>query len=158
MTKTLKIYAGAPVRQLLRNHGLTRNPLIEDTPTAAINRVVDRYHAIVERSLPVLTTSQWGVVFDALDGVWEEIDPSMYVDKLDQAVADAIERAGLDRKWTVDAEDLVARLQFLSFAEKLAIIEMAERWAGRPISKDETLAEAIADLVGNQGIRRPVAS
>lgn len=122
--KRYSIYAGPPLDRLIQERTGDFRP-----PTAVVNTVADRYLELVERHRPALTVAEWALVFDALNGTitWDSAEG---LAATGSRIAHAIDRDGLAEKWGVDGPALLATLRGLSYAETVALVDVAERfWA-----------------------------
>lgn len=103
------------------------------TRTAVIRRTIERYREICRRELAALDLSEaeWDLLRDGLNGVWHE--PARSIGALHIGVRDSIELDGLATKRGVDGPALVAKLEGLSYAGCVAVVDAVERWwASRP--------------------------
>lgn len=96
--------------------------------SGVINAVADRYLEIIRRSTPVLSTGEWCLIFDALNGVWAQDHASLYVGALAHGVHDHIHLNDADKKWEVDGGALLQKLGTYSFCQLTAIVDAAERF------------------------------
>lgn len=91
------------------------------------------YAEIVRRERPALAEAEWNAIRDALNGTWllaEQADVGLLAGGLPVEIADACRLEGLAEKWAVDGAALVAQLDALGFAARLAVIDDAVRfWA-----------------------------
>lgn len=99
------------------------------TPTHVINVAVDRYLRALAAAMPAFGETEWLVIFDALNGsiYWDTADA---VDSLGSDIADAMIDGGLAEKWGAKPE-LGQRIAAMSYIEKAAIIDTAERFWSR---------------------------
>ena len=112
-------------------------------PASALSKATERYLTVIGRSVPGFDDSEWCLVFDALRPPW----PADYspADMLTREVADAIAADHLDEKWGVDGTRLKGRVSRLSFAEKVAVSEIAEAFWKYPAGP-ESLHEIISTI------------
>lgn len=140
MAKKISIYLGAPLERLLAE----RQSDVQQ-PTTVVNAVADRYLQVVRRSLPALTSNEWMLVFDALNGLitWDSADrlAAIYAN-----ISDVIRVDGLDRKWSVDGPALVQKLRALSYGETIALVDVAERFWARFGNQPVEIAGALQQL------------
>lgn len=114
--------------------------------SATITAMCDRYAEIVRRSLPSLSLGEWLLVFDSLNGVWTQDHPAMTAASVSHEVADNCHLNKAHVRFGLGANDwplLVSKLEGLAFAEKIAIIDAAERFWVTDIQTDDT--ESAAD-------------
>ena len=98
------------------------------TASHAVNLVVDRYQALVARSLPRLTEAEWMACTAALDGIaLTNVDGHDPVRMVPGEVEAAERLRGLSQKWGIDGPALVGRLWQASYAELLALLDVVER-------------------------------
>jgi len=135
----MKIRAGVPLQAALRATGG------DEFPTGRINSIAERYLAIVEEARPALSRNEWMAIFDANNGlgISEEIDglsghgPRLTWTMLWANVEDSLE---LGEKWQIDQAALVKKLQSLSTAAAIAIVETTQRfWALAHLSDSQAL-------------------
>jgi hypothetical protein len=94
--------------------------------SAAVQRILGRYAEIVRRSVPDLSVPEWKLVVYSLNGVIH--DPPSMISALWHGIEDSISLDKLDTKWDVDGAALVKKLKRLSFAENVAVVDIAERY------------------------------
>lgn len=124
--KRIKIYAGPPIMDFLDAHaGKDGNMDV----SRLINRAVDRYCQTVRRNTPTLFESEWNLLFDSLNGGFED-DPLRF-SGIPGGVSDSIQLDGLDEKWGVDGQVLIEKLNSLSFLELMSISDVVERYWDR---------------------------
>lgn len=128
------IHAGPPLRRLIDERA---GP--DCTPTRVVNATAARYLALLDRAAPRLSLAEWGRVIAAFDR-HERRDGAAALAGLwgDRAVARRL--AG-----EADGGALLAKLQAMSDAETLAVVEIIERYWSR-FDPDRPLAEALAGL------------
>ena len=114
-----------------------------EPPIGALSKVAERYLTVIGKSIPNFDDSEWCLIFDALRPPW----PNDYspADMLSREVAEAIAADHLDEKWRVDGTRLKGRVSRLSFAEKLAVSEVAEAFWEYPVGP-EPLREIIVTI------------
>lgn len=78
--------------------------------------------------MPSLTVAEWKLCADSLNGVWMQ-EASM-LGMTWGGIADSIRLDRLDQKWEVDGPALVRKLQALSYAETIALVDLVERFWG----------------------------
>jgi hypothetical protein len=100
--------------------------------SAVIARSLDRYFyalAAARRGLRErFSAAEQGLIIDVLNGTL--IASPCAIGFLEHEVAAGI-IDGLAERWHVDGPALVKKLKALSYAEKLALIDAAERWLNR---------------------------
>ena len=142
--KKYGIHAGPPLRRLIEERA---GP--DCTPTRAVNATAARYLALLDRAAPRLSLTEWGRVIAALDRHDLRSDaPALLALWRDRQVARALAGAP-------DGGALLARLQGLSDAATLAVVEIVERYRSRS-DPDRPLAEALARLGVEVAPRAPV--
>lgn len=99
-----------------------------------IRRDLDRIYYAIDKTLVEnrigLTIDEACLIVDASNGTL--YDP-WSIGALDGEVADSIALDHTDTKWEIDGKALVAKLQGASYAEKLALVDSAERyWTAHP--------------------------
>lgn len=132
--KKYGIHAGPPLRRLIEERV---GP--DCTPTRVVNMTAARYLALLDHVAPRLSLAEWGWVIAALN------QPALW--------SDAATLAALWRDRTVtralaDAPDggtLLAKLQAMTCAETLAVVEIVERYVAH-FDPNRPLAEALAQL------------
>jgi len=106
--------------------------MYKDKPktSEAIRVFAERYLAMVANHTPELATREWCLIFDAYNGCMTSGDPNALAAMLPISIQDSLPD-GLSEKWDADGQALVAKLAALNFAERIAVIDMADRfWAG----------------------------
>jgi hypothetical protein len=110
--------------------------------SSLISAIADRYAEICRRELPTLALNEWLMVFDALNGCWMLDPASLAANGIALEVSDAATLNGTDRKWHVaDGQALARRIDGLSFAGKVAILDAAERFWTLDLQPDREPAE-----------------
>ena len=123
MKKKSGLYIGARLGSVLDERGAGQGG---ESLSGAVNRIGDRYGEIVRRSLPDMMPAEWCLLADALNGVLHE--PASQIALLPAEVEDHIQLEGSDHKWSVDGEALVERLRAMSYVERVAIVDVCERF------------------------------
>ena len=132
--KKYGIHAGPPLRRLIEERA---GP--DCTPTRAVNATAARYLALLDRAAPRLSLTEWGRVIAALDRHDLRSDAAALLALWrDRQVARALAGAP-------DGGALLAKLQGMSDAATLAVVEIVERHRSRS-DPDRPLAEALARL------------
>lgn len=116
--------------------------------SGVINAVADRYLAIIRRSTPTLSTGEWCLIFDALNGVWDQDNAALYVGALAHGIHDHIDLNQADKKWDVDRAALMQKLGAYSFCQLTAIVDAAERFWVAPDRPGDNWRPSIAAIVG----------
>lgn len=142
MGKRISLYAGEPIEALLAERR-------SENVSGEINSAVAQYRETVRRHCPTMTRAEWCTCLDALNGTaMMAIDASWSPTYLVAEVSDACsmdkahERHGLR-----DPGALVAKLGRMSYAELLAICDVAARFWAR---HEEPTDALLADLLGNR--------
>lgn len=110
--------------------------------SGVLDRMATRYAAVCERHRPVLSRAEAMLICDALNGTW--LSDAGSVAWIAAEIEDAIRLNGLDQKWKVDGPDLLRRAATWSYAERLAVVDLVERfWAaeGRGENGEDQLPE-----------------
>jgi hypothetical protein len=132
----ISIYVGPGLRALLDTRGSA------DSVSGVINACADRYGEIVKRNIPVLPRPVWMALMDVLNGYIGQ-PASVAVQGIPATFSDGIALDGLDKKWGLPP-DASAQVAGLTFEQKMAILEISERfWAIAPdMDADQALAQA----------------
>lgn len=120
MAKKSQIYIAARAQDVL---GALRP---DESLSGRVNAALDRYGAIIERATPSLTEAEWQMVRTAC-GVWATTQEPAEI--LLGGIAAEIEDAaapGGDLEGQ-DVRELLAKLESMSAAEQMAVIESIER-------------------------------
>lgn len=94
--------------------------------SAMIRTLIGWYEEIVRRERPALEEAEWNAIRDALNGTALLLDAAgvgLMAAGLPVELADACRLNGLAAKWGIDGEALVRRLDALTFAGRLAVID-----------------------------------
>lgn len=122
----------------------------KDNGLMSMNRVMERdleryYHMLrVARSeaAKLLSKDEAALIADAMNGIMT--DPQT-IGLLPHGIRDAIDLDKLDKKWGVDGEMLVAKLENVPLLTLAAIVDAAERfWAAVARGEDRELREMLA--------------
>ncbi len=112
------IYIGPPLQAALAGH---------ENRSGRINTIADRYLAILRYDMPELAEADWNAICDVCNG-WLAT-PADDARHLWMEVEDAAE-GGLGEKWGIDARALAIVLKGMSVGQRMAVLEVAERfWA-----------------------------
>lgn len=120
--------------------------------SGVINAVADRYLEIIRRSTPVLSTGEWCLIFDGLNGVWAQDHAALYVGALAHGIHDHIALNQADKKWQVDGPMLMQKLGTYSFCQLTAIVDAAERFWVSPEKPCDGWRPTILAIVGEGAI------
>lgn len=137
MSARRTIYCGEPIERLL--DGRTDESGSRSV-SSALNTATARYLEILRRSMPRLRLAEWGLVFDAFGAGLQDRRGHMFFD-----VRDAI---GADMR-DADEEALLARIDELTYPQKIAVIDAAERFQAARHSGGD-LREAVVAIVGER--------
>lgn len=96
--------------------------------SAVVSRMLERYAEVCGRSLPDLSEDEWSLIYAACQGWF--VDTPQAVRYLPMEVADYAEDT--DDGEGMDVHDLVAKLEALDYAGRLAVVDAAERYWVRP--------------------------
>lgn len=111
-------------------------------------RDLDRYYALLARSLPTFSQPEASILCDVANGTLFEPHTMML---LWANVADA-EQDGIAQKWQITAEQFaafVARLRRLSYAECVAVVDACERaWHLMSVSEPQMPLREVLVAVG----------
>lgn len=105
-------------------------------------RDLERYYKLLDLHRPRFTEAEACLIMDAYNGTLIESELCRYPWI---QVKDAIDVRGLDAKWGVDAEALLAKLLDLTPAEGMSLLDAFERFWGRN-GEVETYAEVLAEI------------
>lgn len=101
-----------------------------DNMSAVINASLERYAAVLaagRRSLlDLLDESEMGLIIDALNNPMFR-EPSA-ISVITASIEDAIDMDAAAAKWGVDDAALLEKLQGLTYAEQVALVDAVERW------------------------------
>lgn len=138
--KRIRIVAYKPLERLLSE----RVDNDACTPTHVVNVAVDRYLTALKSAMPKLSTSDWCAILDALNGgiYWDMADA---VNSLGSDIAESMIDGGLAEKW--DAQpDLGQRIDAMSYIEKAAVVDIAERFWGSKFGSRSAIEDALVEL------------
>ena len=129
MAKRYSIYASAVLdRALAERMGGEGDDGLRSR-SATITYICDRYAEICRRSLPMMTLSEWLLIFDAMNGTASWDYPMGAATGLAHNVHDGCYLNRLDEKWALPHwRELVTRLADLPFASQIAVVDAAERF------------------------------
>lgn len=102
----------------------------EGNLSGTINRSLDRYFAILARSVAELrnqlSTDECALILDATNG--SMFSDTISIGMLWHEIEDACRLDGLDAKWNVDGSALVEKIRNSGAVGQLALIDASERW------------------------------
>lgn len=87
-----------------------------------LSNLLDRYYAIIHRSIPRLSDTELCAIFDALTEHWDPTPAN--IANLPREVMTGITNDFLHTKWQIDPNALRTRLDRLGFPERAAIAEL----------------------------------
>lgn len=110
--------------------------------SGAISKMLSRYLYVLadarRRLRDEFSEGEISLILDALNGIGHfDVHAPSFVNA---EIADAISLDQLDAKWKVDGPALVAKLNALSYADKLAIVDASERWWNRVGAGEQNLS------------------
>jgi len=94
-----------------------------------INKIVDRYNEVIRRHRDVehqFGASEMNALRDVANG-WLTEPASTVAGGLAMELADSLPD-GIEQKWGIDADALLAQLRKLSYADELALVAGIEAW------------------------------
>ena len=106
-------------------HLATRKVGPRESRSGAISRAIDRYAEICKRHLPSLTDSEWELVADSLPGPPRE--PASAVAVIEHEIEDSMLLNDLASKHGVSAPRLMRKLNAMSYANRVALVDAIER-------------------------------
>lgn len=141
MSKSYKIYASQALDDALSErlpHGNPDGGGLR-TRTATVTAMCDRYRAIIQASMPLLTLPQWLLIFDSLNGCWMQDQPELTALGVSANVADNCALNQANTRFNVpDWHALAIELDAMTLAEQLAIVDAAERFWILDIQTDDS--------------------
>lgn len=124
--------------------------------SGALARCLDRYFALLARSLAEwrnqLSDNECALILDATNGT--AFADTFSLSHLWAEIADAVNLDGLDRKWSVDGQALVDKLQASGMIGQAALIDASERW-WRRVANGEQPAWSEMLAAGPAALRYP---
>lgn len=103
-----------------------------------IDRLLERHFDLMERGRRdlrrLLNDKEMGLILDSLNGIGFFDSVAIY--HVDMEVIDAIEMDHLDQKWEVDGKALIDKLNALTDAQKIALVDAVATWWNR-VAKGE---------------------
>lgn len=115
----------------------------EGERSTILARSLGRYFEILRRELRTLNLSRGeiGMILDVLNGTL--FAEPFSIQLLDAEIEDALVD-GYAEKWEIDGPALATKLRNASFAQKVAVVDAAERWWNRVGQGDQPdVAEAL---------------
>lgn len=101
--------------------------------SSIIWRSLARYLAIISRAKLDMAKrfdrQECALILDACNGT--AFMDTISIQLLPAGVEDAIEMDGLDKKWQVDGAELMRKLNSLSYAERMALVDAISLWWDR---------------------------
>lgn len=117
--------------------------------SGAVSRAVMRYLSILAYERRELrqqfSAAECGLILDACNGI--AFMDSFSVRLFPAGVRDAIEMDGLDRKWQVDGQTLLVKLDATTFPQRMALVDAVQRWWNRGAEPGEP--PAYGDLLAD---------
>lgn len=97
--------------------------------SAALETMIERYAAIMDEERRQLrkkfTDQEAALILDATNStLFDALSAKSFADEIEDAITDE----HLDMKWGVDRNELIKKLSGLSYSEKIALVDMKERW------------------------------
>lgn len=149
----MSLYAGPPVKAVLEAVTEPRSDC-EVNRSGRINAVADRYLAMVRDQITRMAYSkgEWCAIMDANNGGGLMDDRLVSPTMIWANVADT---AGLDAKWGIDQEALVAKLRSANPSHLIALLEVIDRFWSRWVDyeTDDALMGALGWAAGTPGKR-----
>ena len=106
--------------------------------SGVVNKALDRYFALLARARAELrnqlSDDECALILDATNGTM--FADTFSLSHLWAEIADAVSLDGLDTKWRVDGQALVAKVQAAGMIGQAALIDASERW-WRRVSQGE---------------------
>lgn len=104
-----------------------------------INRSLERYFDLLARTRRELrqlfSDKEMDLILDALNGTAFFDTFGIYL--VQHEIADAISMDGLDRKWEVDGKAMLDKMNALTDAQKLALVDAVQCWWDRVVSGEQ---------------------
>lgn len=109
------------------------NTRAEGNVSGAINKSLSRYFALLQRGLAELRSQlseqECALILDATNG--SAFADTITLNMLWADIEDAVTLDGLDQKWSVDGQVLVAKIKNAGMSGQTALIDASERWWNR---------------------------
>ena len=104
-----------------------------DERSTQVNRMLLRYAGLMHRERAelrkLLSDNEIACILDACNGTAFMEDVSIRL--VDANVTDAIEMDGIDRKWQINGDMLIAKLEVLSTVARYALVDAVQAWWNR---------------------------
>lgn len=123
--------------------------------SGALGMFIDRYCAIVRAHTPDLTTAEWCCLFDVYCSHMFADDILAEARMLPTCVHDSIEDGTL-AKWDLEGDAFLAKLQALAPVERVAVLDMVQRFWARDWQGMDNYGQIIGRLLGKTGQGLPV--
>lgn len=127
-----------------------------DNVSGALNRSLDRYFALLARSLAEwrsqISDAECALILDATNGTM--FADTFSLSHLWAEIQDAISLGGLDRKWEIDGPALVEKIQASGMIGQAALVDASERW-WRRVANGEQPAWSEMLAAGPPALRYP---
>jgi hypothetical protein len=104
---------------------LDARAVVTDNRSAVFDAILNRYEAVVQRSLPAIDGA-------TLEWLTRVLPKAGFLGLREIALLPAAVEDHLAQSGEPDVHQVVPRLQAMSFAERLAIVDTLERRRGRP--------------------------
>lgn len=125
----------------------TENTGIDGSRSATISRHLERYFSMLDRARrelrQTLTDNEAMLIVDVLNGVgfWDTFGIYMVAHE----VADGISMDGLDKKWSVDKQEILTKLARLNDAQHLALVDSVTQWWNK-VAQGEQPGRTVNDI------------
>lgn len=92
-----------------------------------LTTIVERYNEIVRRHKPDLEEAEWNLIRDSMSSsaYWDRPES---VSALPISIRDAIDLDGLDKKWEIDRDSLLKKMNEMDYAALASVVESVEDW------------------------------
>ena len=118
--------------------------------SATITTMCVRYAEAIRQHTPDLTANEWMFICDSLNGYWMNDDVRLSAHGIAHNVADAAKLSDANSRFDVDGEELARKIDAMLFIEKLALMDVSERfWSGNP-QEDESYEALFDRLTGHK--------
>lgn len=113
-----------------------------DSVSGRIASIIVRYAGVVADECPEFRLAEWSAIADVLRGTWAlaesaDSDPARYL------WAEVIDAPEIGAKWGIDHGRLAASLRTLSYAQRIATAEVADRFWRDPRRDEMTTLDAL---------------
>ena len=116
--------------------------------SATITAMIVRYSEIIRRHTPLLTAAEWMLICDSLNGYWMNDDVQLAANGVAANVADNTTLNGASETFGCDGLALARRISAMSFVERVAIMDVSERFWASSAKEDEAHDELFRRLAG----------